>query len=263
MDDLIVLLTELKELGAIGVKIAFEDEGALMNEVMTMRSLTNRSGMQLALKIGGCEAKRDITDAIHLNVDSIVAPMVESSFSLKKYLDAVGKYDTGNMKLGINIETITSYLALNDLKQHFDKLDFVTFGRVDFMGSCGKPRGEYSESIELRNKIEDVFVAAKSYKKACCLGGALATSSKDLVTYLTDKSLLDRIETRYIMYDMSKVDMDRFEYILYLANVFEVKWLNYVKNRYSSYAMKDSRRIDMIQDRVNANPFSDNDDLIK
>ena len=41
MEDLVSELIELQKLGAIGVKISYEDEGALTNEVMTMRSLMN------------------------------------------------------------------------------------------------------------------------------------------------------------------------------------------------------------------------------
>ena len=41
MEALIAILGELKGLGAVGIKNSFEDEGALMNEVMTMRSLTH------------------------------------------------------------------------------------------------------------------------------------------------------------------------------------------------------------------------------
>jgi len=43
---------------------------------------------------------------------------------------------------------------------------------------------------------------------------------------------------------------------MYLANTFEVKWLNYIKSRYESYALKDSNRINMIQKRLDANPVN-------
>ena len=255
MEALIAILNELKVLGAVGVKNSFEDEGALMNEVMTMRSLTHSAGLELALKIGGCEAKRDIAEAIHLNVDAIVAPMVESGFSLKKFIDSVGGYNLEDTKIGFNLETITAYLALNDLKPYFKHIDFVTFGRVDFIGSYGKERS-YVESLDMREKIENVFKAAKESNTKCYLGGAMCVESFELVKYLKEKLLLDRIETRYVIFDASKIDMSQFDYIMYLANVFEVKWLNYIKTRYESYALKDANRINMIQKRLDSNPVN-------
>jgi hypothetical protein len=255
MESLTTILRELKDLGAVGIKNSFEDEGALMNEVMTMRSLTHSVGLELALKIGGCEAKRDIVDSINLNVDAIVAPMVESGFSLKKFIDSVGGYNIGNTKIGFNLETITSYLALNEFKPYFEHIDFVTFGRVDFIGSYGKERS-YVESLDMREKIENVFKIAKESNIKCYLGGAMSVDSFELVQYLKEHKLLDRIETRYIIFDVSKIDMAQFDYIMYLANVFEVKWLNYIKSRYESYALKDANRIIMIQKRLDANPVN-------
>jgi hypothetical protein len=84
----------------------------------------------------------------------------------------------------------------------------------------------------------------------------MCVESFELVKYLKEKLLLDRIETRYVIFDVSKIDMSQFDYIMYLANVFEVKWLNYIKTRYESYAMKDSNRINMIQKRLDANPVN-------
>jgi reverse gyrase len=84
----------------------------------------------------------------------------------------------------------------------------------------------------------------------------MSVDSFNLVEYLKEKQLLDRIETRYIIFDVSKIDMTQFDYIMYLANVFEVKWLNYIKSRYESYASKDANRIIMIQKRLDANPVN-------
>ena len=64
MEELKQILTELKNMGCCGIKVSFEDEGALYNEIISMRSLTKDVGLDLSVKIGGCEAKRDITDCI-------------------------------------------------------------------------------------------------------------------------------------------------------------------------------------------------------
>ena len=58
-----------------------------------MRFLTCSLNIDLSVKIGGCEAKRDIVDCIHVNCDSIVAPMIESNFALTKFLQSLKVYN--------------------------------------------------------------------------------------------------------------------------------------------------------------------------
>ena len=60
MEHLQKILFKLKDLGCSGVKISYEDEGALLNELITMRYLTSSVGLKLSIKIGGCEAKRTL-----------------------------------------------------------------------------------------------------------------------------------------------------------------------------------------------------------
>jgi hypothetical protein len=139
MEILVQTLRELKSLGCSGIKISFEDEGALHNEIISMRKLTAEVGLELSVKIGGCEAKRDIVDCMDLDCDNIVAPMIESEFALKKFLKSLDSYKCDKKK-GFNLETIQAYENLDTLSNSFDKVDFVTVGRVDFVGSLGKDR---------------------------------------------------------------------------------------------------------------------------
>ena len=78
-------LSFLKKCGAIGVKTSFEDEGAHPINVYKLRSITNKAGLDLTVKIGGVEAKTDFNLAIDIDVDGVVAPMVESEFALSKF----------------------------------------------------------------------------------------------------------------------------------------------------------------------------------
>ena len=116
MENLKKLLEKIKKFGCVGIKISFEDEGALINEHIIMSHLTSSIGLDLAIKIGGCEAKRDIVDCITLNCTSIVSPMVESRFSLCKFIKSCQEYKV-EQKLGFNLETINSYNNLNELKE--------------------------------------------------------------------------------------------------------------------------------------------------
>ncbi len=238
-------------MGCSGIKISFEDEGALHNEIITMRNLTTSAGLELSIKIGGCEAKRDIVDCIDLNAESIVAPMIESRFALNKFFKSLEMYNYTNKK-GFNLETISAYNNLDELSELFHKLDFVTFGRVDFVGSLNKDR-DYVDSSDMYDMVTNVFRKAQEKGTKCYLGGAISINSKEFITKLVNEGLLDRFETRYIIYDVTKIDIKDFDELIYWGNIFEVEWLKFIQKRYSMHANKDIKRIAMIEDRISIN----------
>lgn len=251
MDNLKKILLDLKKLGCSGIKVSFEDEGALLNEITTMRFLTSSIDLDLSVKIGGCEAKRDIVDCIHVNCDSIVAPMIESNFALTKFLQSLKVYNY-NKKKGFNLETISAYKNLNEISSIFNNLDFITFGRVDFINSLDKNRDSV-DSDEVYDMVYNVFKKARECNTQCYLGGAISIHSKNFIKKLTDNNLIDKFETRYIIYDVSKIDFDRFDKLLNLGNLFEVEWLKFIKERYMLLATKDCNRIKMIEERLENN----------
>lgn len=248
MDNLEKILFLLKELGCCGIKVSFEDEGALHNEIISMRNLTTKVGLELSIKIGGCEAKRDIIDCMDLNCDTIVAPMVESNFALNKFLKSLDAYNY-NKKKGFNLETIQAYNNLSRLSALFEKVDFVTLGRVDFAGSLNKER-DFVDTEEMYEMVEKVFTTAREKNTMCYMGGAVSINSKNFIEKLIHQNLLDKFETRYIIYDVHSLNINDFEKLLYWGNVFEVEWLKYIHQRYLMHANKDVKRIKMIEERI-------------
>jgi hypothetical protein len=251
MENLLVILKQLKELGCSGIKISYEDEGALLNEIITMRYLTALTGLDLCVKIGGCEAKRDIVDCINISCDSIVAPMIESSFALTKFLKAVKQYNYSGEK-GFNLETIQGYNNLEELSNSFESIDYVTVGRVDFVSSLKKDR-TYVNDNSMYEMVSNIFTTVKKYGKKCYLGGAISIDSTTFIQNLVQNGLLDKFETRYIMFDTSKIDIDKIDELLYLANIFEVEWLKFISERYHLLFNKDRERIKMIEERLRIN----------
>jgi 4-hydroxy-2-oxoheptanedioate aldolase len=249
MENLISILRQVVDLGCTGIKISFEDEGALLNEHIIMSHLTCSLGIDLAIKIGGCEAKRDIVDCINLNCTSVVAPMVESRFALNKYINSCKQYNV-KQKLGFNLETIQAYNNLNQLKEEFASIDYVTFGRVDFVSSLNKDRS-YVDNEEMYGYVSDVFRTVKAYNKKCYMGGAISVASEEFINKLIAEKLLDKYETRYIIFDATKVS--DFKKCIYYANLFEVAWLKYIREMYLMSADKDKKRIEMIEERMSIN----------
>ena len=69
-----------------GIKQSLEDEGASFNDIKIMKKITSAAKVDLNVKIGGCEAKNDIFFRKKIKTNSIVAPMVESEYALRKFI---------------------------------------------------------------------------------------------------------------------------------------------------------------------------------
>lgn len=250
------ILTDLIENeGLIGIKTSFEDEGALFNETVRLKEICNQGKTKLTLKIGGPEAIRDIKDSLIIGVKGLVAPMVESAFGLKKFIQSAKTYiseDTlPSIQLNINVETIT---AVSNVQKMLDLLEAndlygVTVGRVDLVSSMGKDRN-YVNSDEVYSIVRDVFSKVKEKGLKLCLGGAVSMESLSFLKRLHSDGLLDKFETRYAIYDPS-IALKNLSRALSKGQIFEYEWLQCKHEYYTSLANQDIRRIQMIQDRIN------------
>src|SRR3989337_1856962 len=94
MNDLelkmIRLLGDLKKnYGVFEVKAEFEAEASRIEEVMRLKDIAEKADLGIVLKIGGPEAITDMFEAQHIGVTGLVAPMIETPYAMKKYLEAI------------------------------------------------------------------------------------------------------------------------------------------------------------------------------
>lgn len=108
-----------KDFGVIAVKSEFETEGSRKDELTKLRDIISKSGLKMYIKIGGCEAVRDLDDCKILGADGIMAPMIETPFAASKFKNAYNKVfyssEEGSIDKIINLETITAYNNMDDI----------------------------------------------------------------------------------------------------------------------------------------------------
>lgn len=250
------ILTDLIENdGLIGIKTSFEDEGALFEETIRLKEICNQAKTKVTLKIGGPEAIRDIKDSMTIGVKGIVAPMVESAFGLKKFIQAVNNNLPADvvesLQLNVNLETIAAVKSANQILSisEAQSLYGVTVGRVDLVSSMGKDR-TYVNSDEILSLAKDTFTKAKEIGLKACLGGAVSVDSYQFLKKLHSEGLLDKFETRYAIFDPS-IALKNLSRALSKAQMFEYEWLMVKHEHYTNYANQDIKRIKMIQERIN------------
>ena len=252
MLDILKLLKN--EYGAVSVKAEFEAEGTRVDELLRLLELARRADLRVGLKIGGCEAIRDLIEAKQFGVEYIIAPMVETPYALSKFIQAKNNVfsaeEREDIKFLFNLETLTTYRSLEemaDLARSNNGLDGIVFGRVDFSGSHGWSRDEINTDAVTSYCLESAKVA-KDKNLEFVVGGAVSMDALPALRQINQVHL-SRFETRKIIYSNEALAILDLENGLLNAVHFELLWLLNKRDYYGFIQSEDQRRIEMLEIR--------------
>jgi 4-hydroxy-2-oxoheptanedioate aldolase len=237
----------LKNLDA-SLKISFEDEGLTVDQASFITSLAHKNNYDVTVKVGGAEAISDMRIANNLGCDGCVAPMVESSYALHKFINSIyiNRFDFAN--LYINIESKQAYENIEDILNHSDckHLTGVVLGRSDFVNSYGLTKKE-TDSKEVFKMVKKVFTLAKEKNLKTLMGGNVNTNSYEFVSKLYKENLLDYIETRNVKVKLTNNFLTNYDANLTKMLRFEIEWLKSKSDKLSFLANADIKRVSNLE----------------
>ena len=234
-------------------KAEFEAEGTRVDELLRLLDIANSANVDIALKIGGCEAIRDLLEAKQFGVKYIIAPMVETPYALEKYINAKNKvfYEPeNNTQFLFNVETYTAYQNIKDLIKiaSIEKgCEGLVFGRVDFSKSMKLSR-DAIENNEITEIGEKIAHACKLNNIDFVVGGAISTAALPALKRF-NKIKLDRFETRKIIFKKDALSKKELDLALRDAVHFELLWLINKREYYEFIYKEDENRIKMLEER--------------
>ena len=248
-------LQDLKENHHVmGIKAEFEAEGTRLEEALRLKEVVTRAGLDLTIKIGGCEALKDMYDARTIGVNAIVAPMIETAYAMKKYIQATKlafpEDERDEISFLINVETITGFNNVDEMLElpEAKYLAGIVLGRVDMTGSMGLSRDDIN-SEQVFDIANTLAIKALEHNKKMIIGGGVSAHSLPFFKKLP-KGALYKFETRKIIFDAQKALADEnIDKGILKAVGFELMWLKNKRDFYGMIHNEDCQRLVMLESR--------------
>ncbi len=192
------MFKEMKEKhGMIALKLGTEVEDCSFEYIDYLNKLT-RGIMPVVVKIGGPDARNDMRKMLEIGVSGIIAPMVESYYGLKDYIEALKEIATeGQFKFllkAINIETVYGYQRLDQIlaSPEAKELQQITVGRGDLSKSVGKT----VDDAEVMRMTKEITKKAQAAGLVVSVGGGITPQN---ARRISEEIKPDKINTRHIV----------------------------------------------------------------
>jgi hypothetical protein len=251
---MVAVLRALREHhGVTAVKVNMEAEGIRLEEMLRTKDITLNAGVELTVKIGGCEAVTDLRLARMYGVNTVMGPMIESPFALEKYLAMVASEysaeELEDLKVVINIETVDGYEKFDQILgvPNIDLLTGIVLGRTDLAAALNIKDVNAPEVMKL---TQGLFSQARPRGLTCIVGGGMTVKSIPFLGAL--KGLLTGFETRKVVFsDYGRAEATMADGIP-LALKFEYHWYEWKQEYYGRICREDEAKMKSLAGQIPA-----------
>lgn len=252
--DFIRYIKELKALGARAFKFEFESEYLKEAYISEISEILKQNSVSLALKLGGFSSYNDILISKNINADIIIAPMTETPYAFKKFIETLLTVYTldeiSNKKIFINIETLTGIQNFNSIlsSKYSDLLNGIVIGRGDLISSLNM---EHSliDSSDVEKIIAPVIQECENTDKKIIIGGKITSKSINFLQNLSSNAI-SGFETRKILFPQTLIKNKNLKNIINKAIEFEVYYLKTILKTQKLNSNNIKERIKTLQERL-------------
>ena len=244
MDNLNTLLSQLtNDYNAISLRLDIAAEVYTDCDIKILCNFAAKNNLPVTIKIGGCDSMLEIYKAKKYGAKSIIAPMIETPYALKKFVDNCRKIysdsEIKNINLYSNIETITAYKNIEEILSipETKYIKGVVLGRDDMAGSIGDVNINSDKILNISNNVSSI---SSKYNIDFIIGGGIRPN---VIDFLNKLSNIKYYETRMIVFDGNYISKEGIK----KAIEFEIEWLK----RKQIKTDFDIQRINKLYDETN------------
>ena len=161
---------------------------------------------------------------------------------------ALGVHDVG---LHVNLETKTAVANAKDIiSDHKDSLRGVVVGRSDLSMSMGLQKANVDDEVVM-DCVRSVLYTAKKNGLMTTMGGTISVKTVPHIISLRRQGLLDRFETRAVVFDINTPDDHILSSAITKALEYEQLLLNQRAVYHKARAFELDTRVTSIEGRKN------------
>ena len=195
--------------GCSGFKLSTEESGHSLEIIDFMNNRLLDGILPLSMKIGGPDARTDIVNGLKIGVSGFIGPMIESSFGVKKFSEAVKKYvddkTRKKLQLSINLESYQAYLNIDEILDtpEIQYIDQIVIGSSDLANSVSKQKWD----DELIAVVKEIAVKSKAKGFNVRIGGmiGLCMEHPDKLQRLLKETKADRVNTSNACFNVKEI----------------------------------------------------------
>lgn len=231
--------------GVCVMKLSTEDAGMPFEDIRERHRLFGDL-LPIQLKIGGPEARNDIRTGVTIGCRALIAPMVESPYSLENFITAcrevLGEKKYEFIDKQINIETIQAAENIDEIlgTEFGEELAQITIGRHDLCRSMDK-KPNHPKVLEITEKIVD---SAHEHGISTSVGGRITPGDAALITEEIEPK---KINTRELGFRVQNKEHSR-EIVTSILNL-EIELLKHERSFYRREDQRISDRITKLKGR--------------